>query len=366
MKITHITSVHPQNDNRIFYKECVTLCNAGHSINLIVAGGVDMVLNGVNIIGYQRRKGGRLTRIFKTSLFDMFKQCRKINSDIYHFHDPELIIIGLLLRALGKKVIYDIHENYEAAILSKSYIKYSLIKKVISKSFDIFEQLSTKFFTAIVSARPDISEKFIHKRLITLRNFPILSDLIELNNIKIEKKKPSVIYVGGISKSRGVNKLLDAFEELDEYELWLIGPIWDELLKKKIDAGCKNVRYFGIVEAYEIFSYIKKADIGIYTPFPEPNHVTTLPTKTFEYMACGKPMIMSNFEYWKNTFTRSSIYVNPADIKSIRCSIRTIINDKKLIEDMSKLNQKLSNDEYNWKKESKKLLQLYNKIEINV
>ncbi len=118
--------------------------------------------------------------MIKTSFFDMIKICKEVDADIYHFHDPELIFMGLYLKFLGKKVIYDIHENNPASILSKPYIKSKLVQKVFSKIFDLFEKGTVNFFDAIVTARPDISARFKHKYLITLRNFPVLPDISKI------------------------------------------------------------------------------------------------------------------------------------------------------------------------------------------
>lgn len=362
MKVAHLTSVHKQNDNRIFYKECVTLANEGYDVTLIVVGGESRVLDGVNIISYPRVIGGRLKRMFKTSMIDMIKTCKKVDADIYHFHDPELIFTGLYLKLIGKKVIYDIHENNPASILSKPYIKSDFVKRVISFVFDKFERFVSNFFDALVTARPDISERFKHKNLIILRNFPILPNFSKIEEIEIKKSKPSVVFVGGMTQIRGINELLDAFERLDDYELWLLGPITEEKLKNRIESGCKNVKYFGIVEAYEVFNYINRADIGIITFLPVPNHLHTLATKPFEYMACGKPMIMSNFDYWQETFKESSLYVNPNDSNDILKAVEYLMSNRDLTQNMGELNQKLANSEYNWQKESQKLIDLYERL----
>jgi len=362
MKIAHLTSVHKVNDNRIFYKECTTLSNQGYSVTLIVAGVKNKSLNGIEIIGFPKANG-RLKRFFKTSLVDMIKVCKKIDANIYHFHDPELIFTGLYLKLMGKKVIYDIHENNPASILSKPYIKSKLKKIVLSKLFDIFEKITVNFFDALVTARPDITKRFNHKNIITLRNFSILPDFSKIADINVTKTKPSVIYVGGMHTIRGTYELIEAFEELDEYELWLLGFASEEKLQQKIEKGCKNVRYFGQVEAYEVFAYINRADIGIITFLEEPNHINTLATKPFEYMACGKPMIMSDFPYWRKTFKEGALYVDPSNPKEIASVIGELLSDKELMKNMSKLNKRLSQDEYNWQKESQKLIGLYKRFE---
>ena len=361
MKIAHITSVHPYNDNRILYKECTTLRKEEYDICLIVAGTESKKVNGIHIFGYEKSQGGRLSRIIKTSFFEMIKVCKKVDADLYHFHDPELIFAGLYLKLLGKKVIYDIHENNPASILSKPYIKSKLVKKIISKLFDLFEKGTAGLFDAIITARPDISARFKHKHLITLRNFPILPEMSQIKKVEIIKTKPSVIFVGGMSSIRGIPELIQAFNLIPEIELWLLGPIKEKEIEKKI-AEQENIRYFGIVEAYDVFTYIDRADIGIITFLPVPNHLQTLATKPFEYMACGKPMIMSDFVYWKETFEESSLYVDPTDIQLISETIKNLIEDEPLRTKMSIKNLELSKNEYNWDKESQKLVNLYKEL----
>lgn len=362
LRIVHLTSVHKENDNRIFYKECQTLQSVGYDISLICAGSESKIVKDIKIYGYPKKNKGRIYRIFKTSFIDMIKMCRKVEADIYHFHDPELIFVGLYLKIIGKKVIYDIHENNPASILSKSYIKYKFIKKILAYIFDKFEKFVSKFFDAIVTARPDITKRFNHKQIITLRNFPILPDFNKLKKINIKKYKPVVIFVGGMTKIRGIYELLEAFEELNEYELWLLGPIQEKELETKINNSSQNIKYFGIVEAYEVFSYIQKADIGIITFLEVPNHINTLATKPFEYMACGKPMIMSNFPYWKDTFKDGSLYVDPSNPKEIAQIIKQLLSNPNLIKKMGEYNKQMIIDEYNWEKESQKLIKLYNEL----
>ncbi len=109
IKICHLTSVHPALDNRIFYKECVSLSNAGYNVTLIGNHSVNEVIENIRIIALEpvnsrlRRMTFLLTRLLNKALEE--------NYEIYHLHDPELIPIGVLLKLKGKKVIYDVHED---------------------------------------------------------------------------------------------------------------------------------------------------------------------------------------------------------------------------------------------------------------
>ncbi|GAB6074888.1 glycosyltransferase [Nautilia lithotrophica] len=359
-KIVHLTSVHQAKDNRILFKECQTLSKNGYSVKLVCADAKNEKIGNVEIIGFPKHKS-RINRMLKTSFLDMIKMCKKVDADLYHFHDPELIFVGLYLKLKGKKVIYDIHENTSAAILSKEYIKNLWVKKIISIIFEIFEKSVVKFFDALVTARPDITEKFNHKRVITLRNFPFLPKEIKKIKQKSIKHKKVVIYVGGMTKIRGIEQLINAFKKIKNAELWLLGPIKEKELYNKIKKA-ENVKYLGEVLPDGVFDYIQKADIGIVTFLPAPNHVTTLPTKPFEYMACGLPMVMSNFEYWKNFFNGCALFANPLKEEEIIKAIDELVNNDELRNKIGERNKKLIFEEYNWEKESQKLLNLYKEL----
>jgi glycosyltransferase involved in cell wall biosynthesis len=183
----------------------------------------------------------------------------------------------------------------------------------------------------------------------------------QASRLDITKTKKSVIYVGGMVPIRGIRELVEAFDSLEEAELWLLGPFGSKDFENSLRrlSGWRNVRYFGVVEPHEIFGYVQKADAGIVTFWPEPNHVKTLATKPFEYMACGLPMIMSDFPYWRDFFGDSSLYVNPKDPDGIARTVRGLLEDDELLATMGERNRQKSKTEYNWRSERQELFRLY-------
>ena len=102
-KIIHITSAHPRNDIRIFHKQCLSL-KKKYDVSLIVADGLgNKIDRGINIydIGIFRL---RALRIILSSL-KIFFYIKKNNiaADLYHFHDPELFFLGILLKIKKRK-----------------------------------------------------------------------------------------------------------------------------------------------------------------------------------------------------------------------------------------------------------------------
>jgi len=100
-KICHITTVHPPFDVRIFHKECKTLVKAGYEVFLIAQHDKEEIVDEVEIIPLPRVKS-RLKRMVILPAKTFLKALR-LKADIYHFHDPELLPIGVLLKLINKK-----------------------------------------------------------------------------------------------------------------------------------------------------------------------------------------------------------------------------------------------------------------------
>ena len=162
VSICHLSSAHADGDVRIFHKECVSLAEAGYDVSLVVTNATSRNEDGVNIISFPRAQNARFKRMTKT-VFQVYREAKKINSDAYHFHDPELMIIGVLLAITGKKVSYDVHEDVPKQILDKKWLGPKWLRHIISLTFRLFQWFCCLFYYHIFTATPEIAKTFILK-----------------------------------------------------------------------------------------------------------------------------------------------------------------------------------------------------------
>ncbi|MBU5454986.1 MAG: glycosyltransferase family 4 protein [Clostridiales bacterium] len=369
-KICHISTVHNENDNRIFYKQCRSISKAGYDVSLIVSSDRKKTVDGVNIIPLAKRSG-RIGRIIYSRI-EAYKKALEINADIYHFHDPELIPIGSKLAKKGKKVIYDVHEDVPKQILSKSYLGPNWFRKMISVIFNKYEKSKCKGFSAVVTILDELIDDFkkSNKNVISVKNYAI-RDMIDKSNPLENKDNRDdfiLIYIGAITKIRGIKEMIRVTEAFNgKVKLWLIGSWESEELRKECESldGYKNTKYFGQMEAKDLYKYVKAADVGMSILHPTPNYKQSIPTKVIEYMACEIPIILSDFQYWGRLFGDVGIYVNPLDINVISKAIEYFINNKEKAKLIGHKNREIFMNNFCWDTEEKKLIDLYEKILAN-
>jgi len=364
-KIFMFSSVHPWNDIRIFHKEAVSLARK-YDIELHIPANFSYKEEkGVKIHGLPQWKN-RLTRI-KTILIVLFRAL-KSKAQIYHFHDPELMIVGILLRFFGKNVIYDVHEDYPKAMLSKEWIPIYL-RYPLSYIIHLLEWLTSTIFSHfIIIAWPKIADHFSKNKTILIQNFPILQELVFEHSTPYINRPPKLIYLGSISRIRGIIENIKALKYIKNKEcrLALIG-LFDEVELEKecknID-GWKNVDYLGWQDREQVRALLDNSRIGLVLFQPHPNHMNAHPNKLFEYMSAEIPVIVSNFPLWRQIVedAQCGLLVDPLKPKEIAKAIDWLLEHPEEAEQMGKNGRKAVVENYNWENEEKKLLQLYETI----
>jgi glycosyltransferase involved in cell wall biosynthesis len=297
--------------------------------------------------------------------FRLLYRAMKEKADLYHFHDPDIIPIGLVLKLFGKKVVYDVHEDYPKQILSKEWIGGKLLRKTISMLFTLLEKFSARMYDGIVAATPDISRNFPENKTVTVRNFPVLETIDKAQSIVQVPEKPVVLYAGALSRVRGTKEIIQAMKYIgDKAELHLLGEWQGDAYQRECMAtkGYEHTKYIGYLPLSEVYAHMKAAYIGVSILYPTKNYLTSLPVKAYEYMFCGLAMVMSDFPLWKEMFGQCALFVNPYAPNDIADRIFFLLDHPNQAKQMGQIGRQLVEEKYNWETESKKLIALYEKL----
>ena len=361
IKICHLSSAHADGDVRIFHKECTSLAEAGHDVHLVIPNTTNRLEKGVQIHSFSLEAKSRLQRMRKTTK-KVYQIALEIDADIYHFHDPELLPYGLKLIKKGKKVIYDAHEDVPRQIAGKFWIP-GLIRPLIAKTFELYENYVAKRLSFVVVATPTIKNRFIkiNKNCEDVCNYPILEE--NTTPSAWENRKNEICYIGGITEIRGIKELVASLPNNQEIKLNLAGnysptSFRDELVNTN---GWNQVNEYGYVGRQEIVGILNQSKIGMVTLYPQENYLDSLPIKLYEYMLAEIPVVASNFPLWEQIISDSDcgVCVNPKKPEEIGKAINTILTDDTRAQQMGKNGRKAVLEKYNWSIEKEKLKSIY-------
>jgi glycosyltransferase involved in cell wall biosynthesis len=364
-RIVHLTSAHPRNDTRIFIKQCRTLAAQGYEVTLVVADDKgNEVREGVAIADVGRLPG-RFKRIFTTTR-RVADKAIALDADIYHLHDPELIPTGLRLKRRGKKVIFDSHEDVPRQLLGKPYLG-PVSGRILSHTFSMFERYACARFDGIIAATPFIRDNFlkIHPNTVDVNNFPMVGELDSA--APWEHKQAEVCYVGGIGSIRGIRELVLAGAFLQSAaRLNLVGAFSEPALEAEVKAGpgWSRVNAYGFLDRQGVREVLKRSLAGVVTFHPLPNHLDSHPTKMFEYMSSGIPVIASDFPLWRDIIegNRCGLCVDPLDPGAIAAAIDYLVTHPDAAKSMGENGRRAVLEKYNWTVQARRLTDFYGAI----
>lgn len=374
IRICHITSTHQSNDMRIFQKECISLSKEDDFEVYLIAQGVSRKESNVQVVGLGIPPRGRLARMTSFAKFSC-KKALELQADIYHFHDPELLLYARKLKKSGSVVIFDSHEDYPNQILQKEYLPI-LLRKTISFFYKKFETYVSKSMldAVIVTSTTNGENPFSNRcrNTIIVDNYPILDSRRFYTSKYTGKKSPTkVCYVGGLTHDRGITNLVQACYTAN-VQLILAGKFSSEEYKSKLmqSSASKCIDYRGVCTYDEVTEIYREADIGAATLLKVGQYgkMENLPTKTYEYMQMGLPIIMSDTDYNKKLMQKENFayLVNPEDYIQIANTIKDIVSFPQKAAEKAELARDLINAKYNWNVEVKKLIGLYRKLLIEI
>lgn len=362
MKVAHLTTVHGPFDIRIYQKECRSLAAAGHEVVLVAPHDRDERVGGVMIRALPRPEN-RVERVFLTGL-RLMRVVIGERPRVCHLHDPELVPIGLLLKAMGYTVVYDIHENSAEKLRERGWLPAPL-RPVGPPLFAALERLATRIFDANVCATVDLTRELPERKTVAVHNYPRAELAAEpLSEESYAPDNRTLIYTGGWTAHRGVEQLVEAmrFVRTPGARLVVLGRRDPEVYERaRRSGGFEAVEDVGTVPYEEVVDRLSRSAVGLVCNQPRHGYDRALPNKLFEYMAAGLPVVSSDFPHWRKIVrdSKAGLTVDPTDPREIAGAVDRLLADPDLRRRMGKHGRDAVRERYSWTGEERKLLDLY-------
>ena len=371
-KVCHLSSAHAPNDTRIFHKQCASLAKAGYQVSFVVKA------KDAQSVGCTTQKGVQVIQVpvdsssrLKRMLFGakaVYQKALEVDADIYEFHDPELLPYGLKLAKKGKKVIFDSHEDYPTQIMEKEWIP-TLLRRMISSAYRAYETHVVKQLDAVLFPCTKNGINIFENRA---KQVVILSNAVMLEEMTApqqEAQKPgdTICCTGSLTYQRGITHLIRAAHQAG-VKLILAGQYSSEEYRRELEAmpeySC--VEYLGYIGRQELAQVYARSSIGMSTILNVGQYASldNFPTKVYEYMAAGLPVIVSDYPFMRRSVQQDDfgIAVDPDDVQAVAQAIRAILSDPQRAQQMGENGRQAVLQKYNWDIELKKLLELYDSL----
>jgi glycosyltransferase involved in cell wall biosynthesis len=374
MHICHITTVHPVGDARILFRMCCALAKKGLSVELIAPG--EVPLNGVPV-RFSSWNGkiahaGRLQRI-RLAL----QAALSAHANIYHFHDPELIPLGLALKVLRRSaaVVYDVHEDYPAFMMEKYWIPKSL-RPLFSRGARYANAIAARCLDGIVTADPGVENDFLKSagdKTAVYYNFPVLSQF-EPSLEEQTRIDADLVYVGGMSDRAGTFVLLDALTLLARENVRpcvkLAGYTDGDEGRRAVQNGIQtrglqgHVKLHGRLPYSQVPAWIRSGRIGLVTLQAIPKFMKNIPSKMFEYWACGLPVIASDLPPIRQFLLdgKNGLFFQPSSPEDLARAIRFLLNHPAEARTMGDFARELVRSKWNVDRQIDHLVNFYERI----
>lgn len=365
-KVCHVTSLHPVKDGRIFERYCKTLANK-YEVYLVAPNTETRDEDDIHIIGVSLPTiNQRIRRWLK--LHAVLKPLYEIDAEVYHFHDPELMGLGLKLKKRGKTIIFDSHEDVVNQIQNKVFIPKPF-RKIVAKIYAVHERKCLRRYDAVVSVTGYIVDRLkkINKNTYQITNYPIYEE----RNIQDRNWDRTICFAGLLSRFWMLEEIIQTLPEVNA-KFYIAGHYASEdyLTSLKSLPGWKNVVFMGTLPHNKVVDLYNSVSIGIaIESYENPNanfRTGSLGcTKIPDYMMSGLPILVSNSDVWGAVVRKYKCGIaieNPKDSKEISTAIKYILDNPDEAKKMGENSIIAARTEFNWESQKKVLFEMYEKV----
>ena len=263
------------------------------------------------------------------------------NYDILIISSPPLFagVIGAIIAKIKSIHFFlDIRDLWPESVKSLGEVKSRVLINLGRKLESFIYKTTTGYILAVPGFKKYFTENYpsqLKKPMVELIN-GVSDKFIELaqQNDRIPDKKFTVLYSGNMGLAQGLETVIQAANILQKYpiDFCFVG---DGVKVQSLEAKSKqmdldNVSFLPPQKKEDLIQIIKKASVCLVTLINEPLFQHAIPSKLFEYMACGRPVIVSIEGEVEKIIKRanSGLMAIPEDADSIAKQILYYYNNR--------------------------------------
>lgn len=379
MKVCMITSLHSPKDDRIFFKQTLSLKNNGFDVSVLcladengflkdMSGNVlnaeseqTITIEGIKVFGIRKQSGffqKLLHKIGKGKSWQAFiNKAKEINAVVYHAHEPQTAFIGLKIqKQTNAKLIYDAHEPW---IFSRSIKEWILKKICLDKLRNIITANS-------------ITQQSLLKQNPNL-NTVVISNCSPAFFSQHRKENNEIIicHEGALWFNRGLKMIVEALIVLKEthprFKFRIIGDVFGaekRYLHEKIQANNlqENIEITGWLSYKDVPKAIADCSIGLICNTDEKrNTLAGPPNKLFNYMTMGLATITVDLPATTVILQKAKcgILLQKRDAHHLSSSIKKLLDEQTTLRTYQESALQAADESYNWQAEAEQLFQFY-------
>jgi glycosyltransferase involved in cell wall biosynthesis len=276
-----------------------------------------------------------------------------------------------MLRILGRKVVCDVHEDLAAQVLNKEWIP-QLLRTPLAWIIRNAQWNLPLVANAVVLAEDSYKRNFRSRPNVSvIHNFPILT-LDHKTDYQAARLR--LVYVGDVRIVRGIETYVRVTHALIRAgvpaELRVIGSFADPHEEARIlaiteELGIRQqVAFLGRQRPETVPSLLNECDVGLALLHPIGNYRESYPTKMFEYMSSGLPVVVSNFPLWEAVVAGSEcgLALDPMSQEDAVRALKRYWDEPALRRLHGTNGRRAIVERYRWEIEVHRLLDMYSQL----
>lgn len=297
------------------------------------------------------------------------RRARAFRPLAYHCHDLDTLPAGILAaRRAPAPILYDSHELY-------AHLNVPHPTRLRRRFVEMVERRALRRVTSVVTVNESIArhlaERYGIERPVVVMNAPPAGGPSGDGEIPdpFRREALKALYLGGVTRGRGIEEAIEALRHLPEAILILMGPeqppFGEEFRDRAARTGVADRVFFVPPVPHELVTAVAAhATVGLVTIANVClSYYYSLPNKLFECLHAGLPVVTSDFPELRRIVDtyRVGRTCDPSDPRAIAAAIRDLVADPEAYAHLRERARAAARD-FTWEREAEKLLAVYRDV----